>query len=162
MPMSLWFLLLTLPFCLWAAIWDVRFMRIPNWCTDLMAATFVVAGLFIVPDWGDYGLRLALGFGVLCLGILLNALGLWGAGDAKFMGAAAPFVGLQDGWMLLVVYTLALILAVGAHRGAKALGAARLTPDWVSWTSGKRFPMGLVFGLTLPAFFAAQTWGWPL
>lgn len=162
MPLSLWFLILTLPFCVWAAVWDLRFMRIPNMCTDLMAATFLVAGLVLIPDWADYGLRIALGIGVLSLGILCNALGLLGAGDAKFMAAAAPFVGFADGWMLLVTYTAALLVAVVAHRGARALGAARLAPDWVSWTSGKRFPMGLVFGLTLPAFFAAQTWGWPL
>ena len=77
-----------------------------------------------------------------------------GAGDAKFLAAAAPFVPLSDAgeafYILVVVTVVALIL----HRGIRRIPAIRKAlPDWRSWTNPK-FPMGLALGPALSAYLA--------
>lgn len=155
-----WFLVLTLPSCVWAALSDMKEMKIPNRATDLMLGAFVLGGAALVLwggdagwGWGDYLWRYAHFAVVLLAGIALNAARLMGAGDAKFLAAAAPFVALGDLGLVVVLYLFCLVLTWVLHRAARASGLRAMTPDWVSWTTGKRFPMGLAFGVTLPAYF---------
>lgn len=157
---ALVFLILTLPSCLWAAWSDMRTMTIPNRANDLMFAVYVVAGAALVlwgndPEWrwGDYLWRYAHFAVVLVVGMAMNATRLMGAGDAKFLAAAAPFVALGDLGLVLMLYLAALILTFILHRTARATAIRNLAPDWTSWQPGKRFPMGLAFGVTLPAYF---------
>ena len=84
---------------------------------------------------------------VLVVGMILNAVGLLGAGDAKFAAAAAPFVALADWRPLPVDPRWPPCWSAGSSTGSPwSRVGPRLAPDWVSWSSGKRFPMGVAFG----------------
>jgi prepilin peptidase CpaA len=147
------YFLLTLPLCIWVAMSDLRHMLIRNNAVLALAAVFVVSGLFLMP-LPQYGWLLAqLGI-VLCVGILMNALGLLGAGDAKFAAAAAPYVMLGDLRFLILLFALILLGSVAAHRLARATPLRNLAPDWASWDRKKDFPMGLALGPTLSAYLA--------
>jgi prepilin peptidase CpaA len=147
------YFLLTLPLCIWVAMSDLRHMLIRNNAVLALAAVFVVSGLFLMP-LPQYGWQLAqLGI-VLCVGILMNALGLLGAGDAKFAAAAAPYVMLGDLRFLILLFALILLGSVAAHRLARATPLRNLAPDWASWDRKKDFPMGLALGPTLSAYLA--------
>lgn len=156
-----WFLVLTLPSCLWSAWSDMKSMKIPNRATDLMLAVFVVAGLFLMPTWADYFWRFAHFGVVLAVGLALNTIRLMGAGDVKFLAAAAPFVALGDAGNMIWIYAACLLATFVLHRIARATPLRNLAPDWVSWTTGKRFPMGLAFGATMIAYFVLGLTGLP-
>jgi prepilin peptidase CpaA len=117
---------------------------------------FLVLGLALVllTDWtfGDWAWRCTHLVVVLLVGMALNAASLIGAGDAKFAAAAAPFVALSDWRTLLWLYPLTLLACWLLHRIARATAGPRLAPDWLSWSSGKRFPMGVAIGATLLAY----------
>lgn len=158
---ALWFLALTLPSCIWTAWSDMRTMRIPNRATDLMLGLFVVAGIFLMPTWGDYLWRLGTAAAVLVIGMGLTAIRAMGAGDAKFLAAAAPWVNPGDIGTLLFIYAACLLVTWTLHRIARATPLRDLAPDWASWTTGQRFPMGLAFGVTMIAYFALGAAGLP-
>lgn len=90
-----------------AAIYDVRYRRIPNWVSVSGALIGVALNSFLYP--GVPGLifalkGLALGF---CMYFLLYALHAMGAGDVKLMGAAGSLVGWQD-WFGIFLITAIL------------------------------------------------------
>jgi prepilin peptidase CpaA len=75
----------------------------------------------------------------------------FGAGDAKFAAAAAPFFARAPGDITVIVMLLSAFLlgAFATHRIARTIPALRtMAPDWVSWTR-KDFPMGLALVGTL-------------
>lgn len=147
-----WFLPFVLPLCFAAAYTDLSSMRIPNWINDTLGATFVVLGLFVMPTWADYGwqlLHLPIG---IAFGFLFFSAGVMGAGDAKFIGAAAPFVVLPDLPAVVLIYAANLLAAFATHRLAKYTPLSRLAPSWKSWDVGKKFPMGFSLGGTLAIY----------
>jgi prepilin peptidase CpaA len=140
-----------LPICFYVAFTDLREMRITNQAVILLGAFFLILGLFALP-FDSYLWRLAqLGI-VLVVGIVLNAAGAMGAGDAKFAAAAAPYVALGDLRTLLVILMANLLAAVATHRLAKHTALRRLAPHWASWDKGWDFPMGLSLGGTLAIY----------
>ena len=122
---ALWLLPFVLPICFYVAFTDLALMKITNKAVVAL---------------------------VLLAGILLNAAGAMGAGDAKFMAAAAPFIAADDWRLLLVLFIVILIAAFVTHRVARVSPLRKLAPDWVSWSQGKRFPMGLALGPTLALY----------
>ncbi len=146
-----WFLPFVLPICFYVAFTDLSEMRITNQAVVLLAAVFLVIGAIALP-WPVYGFRLVQMVAVLVIGILLNAAGLMGAGDAKFAAAAAPFVAPGDLRILIVVFAANLLAAYVTHRGVKYTPLRRYAPNWKSWDMGKKFPMGLALGGTLAAY----------
>lgn len=153
------FFLLTLPLCLWTALSDLRAMKIRNQTVIALAAVFAVVGLFLMP-LEQFAWQLAQLVIVLLVGIVMNALGLLGAGDAKFAAAAAPYVMLGDVRFLVLLFAVILLSAVAAHRLARITPLRNLAPDWESWDRKKDFPMGLALGPTLSAYLAcAALWG---
>jgi len=117
---------LLLAVVLGAAVYDVRYRRIPNW----LSVSGVVFGLalntFLYQGWP--GLRLSLGglaagFGVY---FVLYALRAMGAGDVKLMAAVGAIVGWQD-WFGTFLITaiiggaMALILVARKGRVKKTL-----------------------------------------
>ena len=148
---ALWFLPFALPICFWVAYSDLTRMKIPNRAVLALAGVFLVVGLVAVPldeyPWRLLQLGIALG-----LGILFNAAGMMGAGDSKFIAAAAPFVPLADLRFVLVVLAASLLGAFAAHRIAKHSALRRLAPDWASWSTGKKFPMGLALAGALAIY----------
>ena len=81
-----------------------------------------------------------------------------GAGDAKFAAAAAPLIHVGDLRFLMAVFAANLLAAFVAHRIAKHTPLRRLAPEWHSWDSGARFPMGLALGGTLAIYLLMGIW----
>ncbi len=145
---ALWFLPFVLPICLYVAFTDMKQMRITNQAVLVLIAIFVVLGLFLLP-FETYLWRLLSLVIVLVIGIVLNAAGVMGAGDAKFAAAAAPFIAMGDLRLLMMLFMATLLAAAATHRGVKYTPLRRLAPDWQSWQETKKFPMGLALGTTL-------------
>ena len=148
---AIWFLPFVLPICIWVALTDLKMMKILNISVMTLAAVFVVVGFFVLP-FDVYTWRLLHLVIVLPIGIVINAAGLVGAGDAKFTAAAAPFIAVGDLRLLLVILAASLLFGFAAHRIAKHTPLRRLAPDWESWSRGKKFPMGLCLGATLTIY----------
>ena len=108
-----------------AAVYDVRFRRIPNWIsvTGVAIGLALNAFLFGLPGvWLSLG-GLGLGFGVYFLLYLIRAMG---AGDVKLMTAVGAMVGWQDWFGIFLVTAIlggvmALILAASHGRIQKTL-----------------------------------------
>ncbi|MDQ2092029.1 prepilin peptidase [Marimonas arenosa] len=139
------------PICLWVAWSDMARMRIPNNAVVALFLVFVVLGPFALP-FDDYLWRFAHLGVLLLIGIVMNASGMIGAGDAKFAAAAAPFIAFGDLRLIMVLYAANLLAAVATHRFARVTPLRRLAPEWESWHRGWDFPMGLSLGATLAAY----------
>lgn len=145
------YLPLVLPICFYVAFTDLRDMRITNQAVIVLGGVFVVLGLLALP-FDAYLWRLGQLVVVLVVGIMLNAAGAMGAGDAKFAAAAAPYIALGDLLTLVVILTANLLAAVATHRLAKHTALRRLAPHWRSWDRGWDFPMGLSLAGTLAIY----------
>ena len=153
---ALWFLPLVAPLCFYVCFTDMARMRITNPSVVALFLIYALVGPLALP-FEEYLWRyLHLGV-VLVAGMALNAGGALGAGDAKFAAAAAPFVHLGDLRLLMILFAVTLLAAFLTHRLGKHSALRRLAPDWVSWTSGSRFPMGLALGGTLALYLGLAT-----
>lgn len=148
---AMWFLPFVLPICLYVAWSDMRAMRIPNHSVLALALVFLVIGLLALP-LAAYPWRLAQLGVVLVLGMVLNATGLVGAGDAKFAAAAAPLIHVGDLRLVIVILASTILAAFLTHRIAKHSPIRKLVPEWESWHRGWDFPMGLALGGTLTIY----------
>jgi prepilin peptidase CpaA len=124
-------------------------MKIPNAAVLALVAVFAVVGPLALPI-AEYGLRWLHLAGVLLLGFTANALGVLGAGDAKFAAAMAPFIARHDIPEFAILFALVLLAAFTVHRGARVIGPVRqLAPEWESWRRDTHFPLGLALGPSL-------------
>ena len=148
---ALWLFLISLPVSVWAAWNDMRAMKIPNMSVVVLTLLFVAVAPFLMPlnVFGWQMLQLVV---VLVIGILMNAGGLIGAGDAKFAAAAAPYIYFDDLRFLILLFAATLLAAVAVHRGAKISPLRKLAPEWESWKRHGDFPMGLALGGTLSLY----------
>ena len=145
---AMWLLPAALPISVFCAWNDMREMKIPNVAVMALVLGFAVLGLFAFgfPQYLWQWSHLVV---VLIVGFVLNAAGVMGAGDAKFAAAAAPFVAWGDWQLLMWVFAACIFAGFVTHRVAKHSPLRRLVPHWESWSSGRRFPMGLPLGMTL-------------
>lgn len=148
---ALWFFLASLPICFWVILSDLRAMRIPNKAVLALVAVFVLVGVWVLP-LPVLGWQLVHLLVVLLAGIVLNATGAFGAGDAKFAAAAAPFVMLADAGFMLMMLATTLLAGFVTHRIAARTPLRRLAPGWESWERRKDFPMGLSLGSSLSIY----------
>lgn len=84
--------LILIPSCLYAAIHDFLFYRIPNWVVLLIIGSFFLKSLVLIGMGADFGILIqpTLTFGVaLIVGFMLFAFGVLGAGDAKLLAACS-------------------------------------------------------------------------
>ncbi len=146
-----WFLPFVLPICLWVAWSDLRDMKIPNKAVMALVAVYVIVGLLTLP-FDVYAWRFVHLGVVLVVGIVLNALGTLGAGDAKFAAAAAPFIAIGDLVPLLLILAATMMFGFAAHRIGKHTALRRLAPHWESWTREGKYPMGLSLGGALAIY----------
>jgi len=146
-----WFLPFVLPICLYVMYTDLSRMKITNAANLALVSVFVVIGLIALP-FPEYLWRFAALGVMLVLGMLLDAGGVMGAGDSKFLAAAAPFVAVQDLPLVSFLLIATLLAAVLTHRLAKHSPLRRMAPGWTSWEQGKKFPMGLALGPTLALY----------
>ena len=153
-----WFLPFVIPLCLITAYTDLRWMKITNKTVTALIAVFAVGGAILLP-FDEYLWRWVHLLVVLAAGIALNIGGALGAGDAKFMAAAAPYIMLSD--LSLIFWLLAATSLSGfvAHRLVRATPLKALAPDWESWHVGNRFPMGYPLGGALAAYLILKSLG---
>ncbi len=147
-----WFLLAALPIAFIVSYSDLSRMKIPNATVLALVAAYAVLGLIALPVelylW--HWLHLPV---VLVVGMVLNAAGAMGAGDAKFMAAAAPMIATSDAVMVALILSAAFLAGYAAHRIARATPIRQAVPHWVSWdTTSKRFPMGFPLSMALVAY----------
>lgn len=147
-----WFLPFVLPICAYVTYTDLSRMKITNRAVLALAGGFVVLGWFALPSLDIYLWRLAQLAIMLGFGILMNAAGAMGAGDAKFIAASAPYVALGDLRLVIALLAAALLAAFVTHRIARHTALRKLAPHWQSWDQGKKFPMGLALGMTLGVY----------
>jgi len=148
-----WFLPFIVPLCLYVVYTDLSRMKITNTTNLAIAGVFVVIGLFVMP-FDDYMWRLLNLVIVLVVGIVLNAAGIMGAGDSKFLAAAAPFIALGDLGLLTWLFLAVVLAAFVTHRTLKRTALRNLAPHWTSWEEHKKFPMGMALGPTLIIYLA--------
>ena len=146
---ALWFLPLAAPVALYVAWTDLSQMRIPNKAGIALVGLFAVGGLLALP-FEEYAWRYMHLVIVLLAGIILNAAGAIGAGDAKFAAASAPFVAAGDLMFVFMIFTATLLGTWVTHRLVKNIPALRqMAPNWKSWATGWDYPMGFALGGTL-------------
>ena len=148
---AMWFLPFVLPICLYVAYTDLAQMRITNQTVMALAVIFVVIGFFLMP-FNDYLWKLAALVIVMIVGVILNAAGAMGAGDAKFIAVAAPYLALGDLQFVMMLFMAILLAAALTHRVVKHTPLRRLAPEWESWDRGKKFPLGLALGPCLAVY----------
>ncbi|MEJ6392446.1 prepilin peptidase [Gymnodinialimonas sp. 2305UL16-5] len=139
------FLPFVVPMALWAIYTDLKDLKILNVCVLTLFAGFVVLGPFALP-LEEYAWRFTHMGVVLVIGFLLSAVGVFGAGDAKFAAAAAPFVAAQDAMIVLFIVANSALVFMILHRIARRVPAlVNATPDWASWNTGRKSALKQVF-----------------
>lgn len=148
-----------LPIAIWAAVSDMKRMKIPNKAVLALAALWPLLGWMAVATWTTWLWGFALMAIVLVVGYLLYSTGTFGAGDAKYAAAMAPiFVGADFGTMLLLI-AAGLLGALAAHLVMRSIPAVRrLTPDWESWQQRRFFPLGFAMSGILVIYLVALVW----
>lgn len=148
---ALWFLPFVTPIAIWVAWSDMATMKIPNKAVLALLLVFLVVGLITLPI-PVYLWRLVHFAVVLAIGFVLSAIGLLGAGDAKFAAAMAPFVAIPDLMPFFYLFVPVVLAAYIIHRLVRRIPVIRAHfPTWESWER-KDFPMGLALGPAL-AFY---------
>lgn len=156
---ALWFLPFVAPLCLYVAFTDMAQMRITNQAVVALVCIFCALGFWLLP-LPDYLWRLAQLVGVLAVTFALNAAGVMGAGDSKFIAAGAPFVAPADVQFIIALFAAAVLAAFVTHRLVKRSPLRRAASHWQSWDTGKKFPMGFALGTTLAMYLALGLfWG---
>lgn len=150
---AFWLMLGATPVAIWVVWSDLASMKIPNRAVLALIGVYAVIGIATLPfavfAWSWLHLPV-----VLVAGFLLNMLGGFGAGDAKFAAAMAPFVALGDALSLALILSVLAIGTFIAHRLARMVPAIRsATPGWVSWEH-KGFPFGIALAPTLIIYLA--------
>ena len=134
---------------LWAAVVDFLWMRIPNGVHVALLAVFAVLVLPGLP-WLEVVARLGVAMALFAVGFGLYAVNLLGAGDVKYLAAAAPLVPADPAvllvWLLLV--TMAGLPVLALHRLAGLVPAARRFP---SFAEAGYFPYGPAISVGLVA-----------
>ena len=147
-----------LPIAIWAAVSDLKRMKIPNTAVLAMAAVWPLLGWYLV------GMNAWLwGFAIMAVvfvaGFLLYLTGTFGAGDAKYAAAMSGlFVGGSIGEILLIIF-VCMVGSLILHRLLRSLPFVRnATPDWESWTRRRYFPFGLALSAIVVFYLLAAIW----
>lgn len=170
---AVWFLPFVLPICFYVAYTDLRSMLIKNHAVVALFTVFAVLGFFLLPPWStewaswksayftltlpSYLWQLIHVGVVLFFGILLNAAGVLGAGDAKFIAAASAFIWPGDymaAFFLLMITTMA---AYVTHRLVRRTPLRAIAPEWESWNRDRHFPLGFPLGGALAIYLLLGT-----
>lgn len=150
---AFWLMLGALPIAAWVIWTDLATMKIPNKAVLALIGVYAAIGLATLPfaTWAWSWLHLVV---VLVIGFVLSQTGGFGAGDAKFAAAMAPFVALGDlGTFLMLLSVLAMATFL-AHRLARQVPAVRAAaPHWVSWER-RDFPFGIALAPALILYLA--------
>jgi len=150
------FLVVTLPFCLYATWTDLKFLKIPNIIPVSMVLVFIVVGPFVLP-FTEYKLSLLYGLIALLLSLVVFAARLIPAGDLKYATAIIPYVDTGELLNFTVFLSLCSLLAVLTHTVFGRLGLG--PSDWASWQESgwkRRFPFGFALSGALITYLASH------
>lgn len=139
---------------LWTAYYDMREMKITNKTVLALAGVFILIGWLLMP-LDVYGWRLLSLVIVLVVTFILNALGVMGGGDSKFIAAAAPFVATGDWGNVALILSACMISALILLFIAKRTAFRTITSDWKCWSVRGRIPLGLALGSTMIIYYGA-------
>lgn len=142
------FLLAAVPISGFVIFSDLARMKIPNVAVGALVLAYAILGLIVLP-FDQYLWHWTHLVFLLIVGIILNAAGAMGAGDAKFIAAAGPYLATNDLRLLIPLFSACLLAGFVAHRIARATPIRKAVPHWESWDAGRRFPMGFPLGMTL-------------
>ncbi|MFG5383852.1 prepilin peptidase [Yoonia sp. R2-816] len=142
-----WFLPAVIPIAIYVSWSDMSSMKITNKSVMALVIVYAILGPFAfgLPMYLWQWLHLPV---MLAVCILLWAARVMGAGDAKFIAAAAPMLAVADLDLILRVFAACLIASLIVHRLAKHTPIRAQVPHWKSWED-KRFPKGLPLSMTL-------------
>ena len=143
-PIAVW---LVAAIALWAALVDFVSMRIPNGVHVALLGVFALCVAPALPI-GDIATRLAVAAGLFAAGFGLYTANVMGAGDVKYLAAAAPLVPPDPAvllfWLLLV--TMAGLPVLVLHRLAGLVPSAR---RFASFAETGYFPYGPAISIGL-------------
>jgi prepilin peptidase CpaA len=146
-----------------AAWFDLKALRIPNWCVLAVVGVFIVTGLWGLPI-DVFAWRFLHGVIVLFVGFALYSFsgGNIGGGDIKLIAALTPFIAGKDLLFVLLVFALLSFAGLMIHRLARALLRGRKT-GWAAMDQKRFFPAGLLLGGTIMIYLGWQLAGaaWP-
>jgi prepilin peptidase CpaA len=148
-----------LPIAIWAAVSDMKRMKIPNQAVLAMAAVWPALGWLAVPTWAAWFWGFAIMAIALGIGFLMWSTMKFGGGDAKYAAAMAGiFVGADVLWLLAMIAGV-MLASVVVHRVARGIPAVRrATPDWKSWEERLFFPFGFALSGIVVFYLVAAIW----
>lgn len=157
-----WLVAAFYPLCLaYAVVSDVRRLMIPNRVSLLIAAAFLPAALLAGLSFPLIAEHYAAGAGLLVIGIVLFSRRLIGGGDAKLLGAAGIWSGLEQlapflALMAVIGGVLAAAILI-AHKSRKALPFLNAI-GWLQDGDAKTqpIPYGLAIGLAALYLYSAN------
>ena len=153
------FLVAAVPICGFIIFSDLSRMKIPNLANGALVLAYAILGIIFL-DFNQYLWHWTHLVILLIVGIIMNAGGAMGAGDAKFIAAAGPYIASADTRLMIVLFSACLLAGYVAHRIARASPIRKAVPHWESWEAGRRFPMGFPLGMTLVLYLAMKAFGW--
>ncbi len=143
------------------AWFDLKALRIPNWCVLGVLAVFLVTGLWGLP-LDVFAWRLLHGVIVLVLGFGLYTVagGHVGGGDIKLIAAMTPFIPGSAVGFVLIVFVVLCFVFVGLliHRLVRSVLRGRKT-GWAALDQRRFFPVGLLLGGTIMIYLVVELAG---
>jgi prepilin peptidase CpaA len=138
---------------------DLKALRIPNWCVLAVVALFIVTGLWGLP-LDVFAWRFLHGVIVLFVGFGLYSIsgGHVGGGDIKLIAALTPFIAGKDLLFVLMVFALLSFAGLMLHRFVRAMLRDRKT-GWAALDQKRFFPAGLLLGGTIMIYLGWQLAG---
>lgn len=142
-----------------AGWFDLKSLRIPNWCVLAVVGLFIVTGLWGLP-LDLFAWRFLQGVIVLFVGFGLYSIsgGRVGGGDIKLIAALTPFIAGSDVVFVLLVFAVLSFAGLMVHRLARALLRDRKT-GWAALDQKRFFPAGLLLGGTIMIYLGVQLAG---
>jgi prepilin peptidase CpaA len=139
-----------------AGYFDLKALRIPNWCVLAVVGLFIVTGFWGLP-LDVYLWRIAHGVIVLFVGFGLYSVsgGNVGGGDIKLIAALTPFIAGTDLGFVLVTFALLSFAGLMIHRFVRAMLRERVT-GWAALDQKRFFPAGLLLGGTIMIYLGWQ------
>ena len=151
---ALVFLIIMAPVWVFMSWDDMANLRIRNGLVMFVLGVFVVLGPVLMP-FSMYLSQLIQIVIVFAIILVLYVAGTMGGGDAKFIAAASPYFMREDWPLILMLFLACTLSAFVVHRLFLFTGADRRTPLWLSWRSGKRFPLGFALGGVVAIYLGA-------
>ncbi len=150
-------LLIATPFSIYAAVTDLRSMKIYNKCNLGLFFGFLIVGFFVFP-LDQYGLRISQAAVMFAVGVVMTNFGMMGGGDSKFIAAMAPYIAFQDALGFIFLLSVLSLVTVALHRGIGAIKPLQPSlAGWRSWSAERRkFPFGVTLGASLVLYLALK------